>query len=210
MNDAFAQAVGPVFQYMVDFPPRLARGEAPQLHEVREDLLALLSEAEQRATTRELAGDFALAKYALVYWLDEVLINSSWSHAADWREHILEWEFYRERLAGEEFYERAREAETLARPDALEVYFLCVALGFQGKYTHNLRDLQKWTERLYTRIATVNQPPDRFLPEDARDGEAGPLQPLPGKSILLTVSVLTSVTALVTLVCFLLAVQLAG
>jgi type VI secretion system protein ImpK len=208
MNDSFAQAVGPIFRYMVDFPAKLGQGDDPPLAEVRGDLLTLISEAEQRAGSREQASDFAAAKYALIYWIDELLINSTWSHATDWREHILEWDFYRERLGGEKFYDKAREAETLPRTDALEVFFLCVALGFQGKYTHNLFELQKWAERVYGRIASASQPPDRFLPEEAREFEPGPLQPLPGKSVLLAVSVLVSATALVTLACFILAVHL--
>jgi type VI secretion system protein ImpK len=207
MNDAFEQLVGPVFQYVIDFPERLAR-EDPPLREVRNDLLALFSEAEQRASTREQAGDFALAKYGLVYWTDEVLINSSWSHALDWREHILEWEYYRERLAGEEFFEKARQAEGLARADALEVFFLCVALGFQGKFAVNPTDLQRWATRIYERVAAASHTPDRFLPEDPGDAALGALRPLPGRSVLLGTSVLVSITALVTLVFFLLAVHL--
>lgn len=208
MNDAYAQLVGPVIQYVVDFPRRLEQGEDPPLREVRSDLTALLAEAEQRASTRDLAGDFATAKYALVYWVDEILINSSWSHALEWRDHILEWEYYRERLAGEEFFEKARQAEGFTRTDALEVFFLCVALGFQGKYAVNPAELARWSARVYARVASASQPADRFLPEDPRDGELGPLAPLPGKSMLLGVSVLVSVTALVTLACFLLAVHL--
>ena len=208
MNDAYAQLVGPVFQYVIEFPQRLARGEVPPLHEVRADLLALLAEAEQRASTLGLAADFAPAKYALVYWIDEVLINSSWSHALEWREHILEWEYFRERLAGEEFYEKARQAETLARSDALEVFFLCVALGFQGKYANNPGELQLGGAGL--RADRLRQPVERPVPP-RRPGatpNSRPLRPLPGKSILLGVSVLVSVTALVTLACFILAVHL--
>ncbi len=207
MNDAFAHLVGPVLQFMIEFPRRLARGEDPPLDEVRGELLALLVEAEQRAP-RELAGDFALAKYALIYWIDEVLINSGWSRALDWREHILEWDFYRERLGGEAFFDRAREAEALSRTDPLEVFFLCVALGFQGKYTFSRPDLRKWAERAYGRIASGSKHPDRFLPEEPRDEVPTPLRPLPGKSILLAVCVLVSVTTLVTLACFILAVHL--
>jgi type VI secretion system protein ImpK len=208
MNDAFEQLVGPVFQYVIDFPQRLAQGENPPLQEVRGELLTLLSEAEQRASSREQASDFALAKYALVYWTDEILINSTWSHALEWRDHILEWEYFRERLAGEEFFEKARQAEGLTRTDALEVYFLCVALGFQGKYAINPAELQRWAGRVYERVASASQPSDRFLPEDPGEAQLGPLRPLPGKSVLLGVSILVSVTALVTLACFLLAVHL--
>lgn len=208
MNDAYAQLVGPIFQYVIDFPRRLADGENPALTELRSDLVALLTEAEQRASTRDLAADFAPARYALIYWVDEILINSTWSHALEWREHILEWEYYRERLGGEEFFEKARQAEGLTRTEPLEVFFLCVALGFQGKYANNPAELGRWAARVYERVASASQQADRFLPDNPTEAELGPLRPLPGKSALLSVSVLVSVTTLVTLAFFLLTVHL--
>ena len=207
MNDAFALLVGPTFKYVNEFLRTVERGENPPLVEVREELVALLGDAEQHAQSRALADDFALAKYALVYWIDELLIYSPWSHAEDWRRHILEWEFYHQNLGGELFFDKAREAETLPRTEALEVFFLCVALGFQGMYTHRLNDLQKWAERAYAKIASVSRTPERFLAEDPRDADLRPLRPQPGKSILLVVSLLASITALVTLGCFLVAVR---
>jgi type VI secretion system protein ImpK len=207
MNDAFAQLTGPVFRYMIDFPGRLGGGESPRLEEVRGDLLGLLDDATRRAPPGEVASDLALARYALVYWIDELLINSPWAHAPAWREAILEWHYYGERLGGEEFYQKARDAALLARTDALEVFFLCVALGFQGKYTHNRADLQQWAGRTYARIASGLNHPDRFLADAARD-DAGPLRPLPGSAVLLGVSLLVSASALVTLACFILASHL--
>lgn len=207
MNDAFATLVGPVIGYMVEFPRRLAAGEDPPLDEVRADLLGLLDDATRRAPPGETASDLALARYALVYWVDEMLINSRWSHAPSWREAILEWHYYGERLGGEEFFNKARDAASLARTDALEVFFLCVALGFQGKFTHHRAELQQWAGRTYARIAAGLNHPDRFLPDPPRDG-AGPLRPLPGRSVLLGVSVLVGVSALVTLACFILTAHL--
>lgn len=204
MNDAFAQIVGPVFQHVIDLQQQLRHDEHPPLADTRHRLLSLLGEAEQKAAvSREQAHDFALARYALVYWIDEVLINSSWSYSGAWRDQILEWDFYQERLGGEQFYDKAREAESLTSTDPLEVFYLCVALGFQGKYGSNRLELQRWGERVYGRIASGSKPPERFLPDEARETE--PIRPLPGKSVLLAVSILVSATALITLACFILA-----
>ncbi len=209
MNDAFATLVGPIFRAVLEFPNRLGHGDEPPLETVRAEFLNLLAEAEQRAApTRDLATDLATAKPALVYWIDEMLINGPWAHAGAWRERILEWEFYRERLGGEAFFEKARAAETLNRTDPLEVFFLCVTLGFQGKYTYHRDDLRAWAEHAYGRIAGANPHPERFLPDEPRDPDAPPLRPLPGKAALLNVSILVSITALVTLACFLLAFHL--
>lgn len=209
MTDAFADLVSPVLRHVVDLQHAVDQGEHPPLFTVRDRLLALLAEADQKAAaSTQLHHDYTLAKYALVYWLDEVLINSSWEHAQEWGQHILEWDLFRERLRADRFFERAREAEALAGTDPLEVYLLCGALGFRGRHAHDLPAFRAWAERAYHRIATGRQPPDRFLPDDPRDAERGPLGPLPGKSLLLTTSILVAATALVTLGAFLLAIHL--
>ena len=206
MTDAFANLVGPVFQHLIDLQLRLDEGETPPLETEREAILAVLGEAEQKAgaSSSQLAHDFELAKRALVYWIDEVLINSRWEHAGEWRQHILEWDIYHERLRADRFYETAHDAETLAGTDPLETFFLCVALGFRGHYVDRPKELEGWAERVYNRIVAGSRQPDKFMADDG--GRDAPLQPLAGKSVLLAASLLVSATALVTLACFVLAI----
>jgi len=209
MTDAFAALVGPVFQRLIDFQHKLERGEHPPLEAERNQFLALLSDAEQKASTSsQLAHDFELARHGLVYCVDEVLINSSWTHALEWRQQILEWEVYHERLRADRFFEKARDAEMLADTDPLETFYLCVALGFRGKYVDSVPEFHQWGERVYNRVVAGLKQPDRFLPDEPRDADRAPLQPLPGKTVLLAVSMLVSATVLVTLACFILAVHL--
>ena len=211
MNDAFAQLVSPVLHHVIDFQRGLGRGENPALDAERDALLALLDEADQQARpSRAVAADFALARFALVTFIDEVLINSAWAHALDWKDHILEWDFYGTRVGGERFFDKAREAEALAGTDPLETFFLCVALGFRGMYGNDPAALRDWSARAYARIAAAGTQPDRFLPDEPRDDDPGPLGPLPGESVLLAVSVLVSASVLITLAAFLLAVHTAS
>jgi type VI secretion system protein ImpK len=209
MNDAFARLTAPVVQAVLDVQRRAARGESPPLDEVRMGLTGALDEADRKVeSARELASDWALARRALVYWIDEILINSSWIHAPEWREHILEWESYRERLGGEKFFDLARDAEARTGTDPLEIFLLCAALGFQGKLASQSAELTKWAQRAYARIASASPQPDRFMPDDSDEPE--PLRPLPGPTRLLRASVLVAATALVTLVAFLVAAHLTG
>lgn len=205
MTDAFASLVSPVLQHLVDLQLRLEAGENPSLASERERVLVLLDEAERKASeSSALAHDFALAKHALVYWIDEILINSQWAHATEWRQQILEWDIYHERLRSERFFEKAHDAEGLANTDALETFYLCVALGFRGRHVDSPGDLRKWADRAYNRIIAGSRQPDKFLPDDAV--ERAPLHSLPGQSILLAVSVLVSISALLTLACFVIAI----
>jgi type VI secretion system protein ImpK len=206
MTDAFANLVGPVFQCVVDLQERLDHGESPALQAERDRILAVLAEAERKASasSSQLARDFELARRALVYWIDEVLSSSRWDHAIEWKQHILEWDIYEERLRADQFYEFAHEAETLAGTDPLETFFLCVALGFRGRYVDRPKELELWAERAYNRIVAGSHQTDKFMADDG-DRNA-PFQPLSGKSVLLATSLLVSATALATLACFVLAI----
>jgi type VI secretion system protein ImpK len=206
MTDAFANLVGPVFQHVVDLQDELNAGESPTLQAERDRILAVLGDAERKAgaSSSQLAHDFELARRALVYWIDEVLINSGWDHATEWKQHILEWDIYQERLRADRFYEIAHDAETLAGTDPLETFFLCVALGFRGRYVDRPKELEVWAERVYNRILAGSHQPDKFMADDS--GRNAPLQPLAGKSVLLATSLLVSATALATLACFVLAI----
>jgi type VI secretion system protein ImpK len=205
MTDVFASLVSPVFQSVIDFQHRLEGGESPALETERDRILSLLGEADQKAaTSSQLAHDWELARRALVYWIDEILINSTWKHALAWRQHILEWDLYQERLRADRFYEIAQEAEALAGTDPLETFYLCVAFGFRGRHVDSPAELRKWAERVYNRILAGGQQSDKFLPDEPIERE--PVRPLPGPSMLLAVSILVSITALFTLACFVLAV----
>src|SRR3954468_20715964 len=153
MTDAFANLVGPIFQHVITLQRRLEMGESPRLEAERGQIMALLNTAEQQAgTSGQTMLDFDVAKHALVYWIDEILVNSAWGQDSGWREHILEWDIFQERLRADRFYEKAQEAETLPGTDALETFFLCAALGFRGQFVDNRAGLLKWSERTYARL----------------------------------------------------------
>jgi type VI secretion system protein ImpK len=80
------------------------------------------------------ASDWQLAKYALVSWIDDVLIDAPWEGRLWWKENALEVEVFNTRLRNEQFYIKAKEATSLARKDALETFYVCAVLGFRGLY----------------------------------------------------------------------------
>ena len=211
MTDAFAGLVGPVLQHLIEFQTRLERGEQPSLASEKEHLKQLIDEAEQKAgASSALAGEFELARHALVYWVDEILINSSWRFASEYRDQILELDYFSNREGGELFFEHAGKAERLATTDPLETFYLCVALGFRGTLVFDIPKLRTWGERAYDRITASSRHPDRFLADDPRDPDRVALPPLAGRAVLLGASILVSVTVLFTLVCFFLAVNLSS
>lgn len=79
-----------------------------------------------------------LAIYATVAFLDESVLNSPRPMFGDWPRQPLQEEVFGDHMAGETFYRYLDEL--LTRPDSpeladlLEVFQLCLLLGFRGRY----------------------------------------------------------------------------
>jgi type VI secretion system protein ImpK len=131
MTPRFAQAVDPVFTHVLGLLDRVSRDEHPSPQEERLRIGALLDQAEAIIGA---GSEWELAKYALVSWIDEMLVETPWDGRDWWSNNVLEVELFNTRLCNEQFYVQAQEASSLARRDALEVYYVCVMLGFRGLY----------------------------------------------------------------------------
>lgn len=85
------------------------------------------------------ANDIRLAIYAATVFIDESVLNSQLPMFADWPRQPLQEEIFGGHTGGEVFFENLRQllyrddAEDLA--DVLEVYQLCMLLGFKGRYS---------------------------------------------------------------------------
>jgi type VI secretion system protein ImpK len=75
-------------------------------------------------------------KYPLVAFIDETILNSEWKGREAWRERPLQLDLFGETVAGERFFERLEKIRRAgeSKAELLEVYYLCMALGFEGKY----------------------------------------------------------------------------
>jgi type VI secretion system protein ImpK len=76
------------------------------------------------------------SKFALVAFLDETIISSTWNQKEVWLSDPLQIRMFDTFNAGEEFFTFLGELRqrSSANKDVLEVYYLCLALGFKGKY----------------------------------------------------------------------------
>jgi len=76
------------------------------------------------------------AKFALVALVDETVFNSDWPGKSSWRTLSLQQELYKMNVAGEEFFTRMDKLRGNMKENhrVLEVYFDCLALGFEGRY----------------------------------------------------------------------------
>lgn len=161
MTPKFSEAVDPVFLHVLRLLERINRGEATSAKEERQHIRDLITQAEGHLGQ---APEWQLAKYALVAWIDEVLIEAAWNGGSWWRENALEQEIFSGMRAYHQFYVRAKDATALPRRDALEVFYVCVVLGFRGLYRDPVEaiaeaeamgmpaDLETWARQTSTAI----------------------------------------------------------
>ncbi|WP_159877041.1 MULTISPECIES: type IVB secretion system protein IcmH/DotU [Aquitalea] len=81
-------------------------------------------------------NDVNHAKYAFCALMDEIILSSSFSLRDEWERMPLQLRLFGEHLAGEGFFNRLEQLrlEPTRNIEALEVFYTCLLLGFQGKY----------------------------------------------------------------------------
>ncbi len=131
MTPRFAAAVDPVFRQGLVLLDRIQRGDALDACKEQQHLLACL---EQGSIIAGASREWELARYALVSWLDELLVDTPWNGQDWWSNNVLEIALYQTRDCHERFYLQAGQAAETKRRDALQVYHDCVVLGFRGLY----------------------------------------------------------------------------
>ncbi|MFM8223951.1 MAG: DotU family type IV/VI secretion system protein [Planctomycetaceae bacterium] len=139
MNSTFARAVDEVFLTSISLLSDLQQGgdwEAPAL---QRRLITAVDQAESLLRGSEWTSEWDLAKYALVAWLDEMLVDElEWPGSEWWSNNVLEVHYFRTRECSTRFFERSREVLERRALNAFEVYYDCVLLGFQGMYRNPL------------------------------------------------------------------------
>ncbi|MFH1139979.1 MAG: DotU family type IV/VI secretion system protein [Pseudomonadota bacterium] len=107
---------------------------AQAYREVRDDLEAKLGQAEARARRAGFdPGDVQAAKFAVSAFLDETVLLSSWDGRDEWSVLPLCRFFFDTGKAGVEFFSMI-EALPAGKRQVREVFGLCLALGFKGRY----------------------------------------------------------------------------
>lgn len=102
---------------------------------IRAALKAAMEQAKLLGYSSEINQ---LAFFAVVAFLDESVLKNQIPAFADWAQRPLQEEMFGHNRAGEVFFEHLRSV--LARQDSpevadcLEVYCLCMLLGFRGRY----------------------------------------------------------------------------
>jgi len=105
------------------------------------------------------------ARYVLCTTLDEAVLNTPWGHASGWAQQSLLSHFHKEVSGGEQFFKilKSLGKNPTKNKDLLELMYLCLALGFEGRYriTEGGKDklikIRDWLYRLISRERSASE-----------------------------------------------------
>jgi type VI secretion system protein ImpK len=151
----------------------LKRGAVPpDTSHFKEKVTGFLDAFERDARALHAHGeDIDAAKYAWCAALDEIVLSSDFAIRSAWERRPLQLEIFGDQLAGEHFFDRleALRSKATARLQALQVFHLCLLLGFRGKYAlDGAERLAYLTARLGDEIAHIKGKSKGFAPQGAR------------------------------------------
>jgi len=124
---------------------------------MREALKSADAEARKHGYTGD---DIQSATFAVVAFLDESILNSRNPLFADWPRKPLQEELFGTHMAGEVFFQNLEKllgrTDSHDLADLLEVYYLCLLLGFGGRYSMGGKgELRSTIEALSAKIQRI-------------------------------------------------------
>lgn len=135
----FVSLSAPVFELVL----KLRADSMTLSHDLRPSAHAALQETEQRAATlRYSEKQIKDVKFALAALVDETVLNTNSPLREEWEKFPLQLEYFGEHLAGLKFFEKLDELLKAIKTEAdvVEVYYLCMLLGYKGKYKVYMED----------------------------------------------------------------------
>jgi type VI secretion system protein ImpK len=137
---ALADLCGDLLAFALQLKKSSDPGDAEAMRlKIDEQFRALETKARQADVPQE---DVQPAKYAICAFIDEMILTSSWALKESWADKPLQLAYFNDFSAGEEFYNKIDTLRGSKKNAVLEVYYLCLALGFRGKYV-DLQGMEK-------------------------------------------------------------------
>ncbi len=165
-----AELVSPVFLFVAALRRKIHRGLPVSPGDVRREILRIFDTIEARASEKALSDRWNRAKIALTYLVDEIAIMEKWPGDREWEANPLEIEYLRhnERMRAEWFYDQEyKHAIETGDSELMEVIYLCLCLGFEGKYRGQAVQLRQHADNLFARLPVRHREPnqDQLFPD---------------------------------------------
>jgi len=109
----------------------------PDIAGLRRQTLEQIRDFEERANAAGVPHEPVLAaRYVLCAALDEAVLSTPWGGQSEWSGQTLLVTLHRETWGGEKFFDMVERlsSDPARHIELLEVQYICLALGFAGKY----------------------------------------------------------------------------
>lgn len=124
---------GPIFDLIL----RLKAGIVAPSNELRPQVAAMLDDFDKRAERYRFNHKIVqVSKFALAAFVDETVLTNNFPLRDEWEKYALQLELFGEQLAGNKFFEKLDSMlkQIEVTQDAVEIYYICMLLGFKGRY----------------------------------------------------------------------------
>lgn len=116
-----------------------------------DDIMAIEAELTESNFDRAIILAY---RYVLCSFIDEAVMSTPWGSNSVWVEHSLLTRFHNETRGGEKVFSilQRLETEPANYRELLEFIYLCLCLGFEGRYKvvmNGSQELEKIVNRLY-------------------------------------------------------------
>jgi type VI secretion system protein ImpK len=141
------QAASPLLILMGRLRTMLSHSDIATL---RRQSLEQVREFEERARAAGESPETVLAaRYVLCAAVDEAVLSTPWGNQSEWGEQTLLVTLHRETWGGEKFFDMLKKisGDPARHIELMELQYVCLALGFAGKY--------QVAERGHVRLAEV-------------------------------------------------------
>lgn len=171
------------FQELLTVGERLRshRQQVGDANAFREQIWEAAKVAQADALKRGYNGDdIELALFAVIAYLDESILVIHAPVFSDWARMPLQQQRYGHDIAGEVFFQNLQKilsrSETHELADLLEIYYLCLLLGFAGRYSVGGRgELASVMQATADKIRRIRRSSGEISPRWAL-----PNEPIPG------------------------------
>jgi type VI secretion system protein ImpK len=160
-----------LYQGIITAAVRVRSGDRPivDVHSFRKNILDMLTAVEREAYRLKYEKQHVTdSTFAVIAYVDESIFSSDDAQRNQWS--ALQAELFGKAMGGEDFFRRLEELckqpNSLPLADALEVYLLCLLLGYQGRYGRVApSELRRVENDLQARIDLIRGSDDRFSPD---------------------------------------------
>jgi type VI secretion system protein ImpK len=129
LTDCFIDLIAYVAYFI-----KTVESKQPSFERIKTDIERMISDSQECLKSGDFSQeDYDLARFAIFAWIDETILNSPWKERNRWLGQQLQKEYYNTSDAGEIFFEKLNIVG-LHQRDVREVYYLCLAIGFTGRY----------------------------------------------------------------------------